>query len=343
MRSPDGLGPNGGAGKGTVYRDPLPVPTVTPVFLTVDTELAWRHHRAGLDSDAIYARSIEPAGVGLGYQLEQLRAYGLKACFFVDPMPALAFGLAPVRRMVDTILEARQEVQLHVHPHWTGARDDDRAAAAARPHLSDYARAEQRHLIRGAAELLVAAGAPEPVAFRAGSFAANDDTLAVLAELGFAYDTSHNGAAAPDPNKIGLSPRQVAPVRRHVVEVPVSVVEDQPGRLRPAQVCALSTGEMAALLSHAAAAGHAALVVVSHGFELANRAGTRANALHVRRFDALCRTLAERRDVLPTRHFRDRPRLALDRWDEPLGPDPIRTRWRQAEQLWSNWVEERAA
>jgi hypothetical protein len=33
--------------------------------------------------------------------------------------------------------------------------------------------------------------------------------------------------------------------------------------------------------------------------------------------------------------------LALDRTDVPLGPDPLRTRWRQVEQLWSNWVSER--
>ena len=36
----------------------------TSVFLTVDTEFAWRHHAAGLDVDTIYDRSIEPAGVG---------------------------------------------------------------------------------------------------------------------------------------------------------------------------------------------------------------------------------------------------------------------------------------
>ena len=68
----------------------------TPVFLTVDTEFAWRHHAAGLDVDTIYARSLEPAGVGLSYQLDRLAAHGLKACFFVDPMPALVFGLGPV-------------------------------------------------------------------------------------------------------------------------------------------------------------------------------------------------------------------------------------------------------
>lgn len=314
----------------------------TPVFLTVDTEFAWRHHRAGLDCDAIYARSLEPAGVGLSYQLAELAKRDLRATFFVDPMPAMTFGLEPVRRMVGTILDAGQDVQLHLHPNWTAAKAGDRGAAHARFELCDYSLAEQRDLIAGATELLVAGGAPHPVAFRAGSYAANDDTLTALAEAGFVYDSSHNGAETR-VSRIGLPARQIAPVRRDLIEVPVTVIEDSPGNLRTFQLCALSAGESYDALEHAAVSGHAAVTIVSHGFELANRSGTRRNGVHVRRFEALCAVLAEMRDVLPTTCFGDRPVLALDRADAPLGPDALRKRWRQAEQLWSNWVEERAS
>ena len=85
------------------------------------------------------------------------------------------------------------------------------------------------------------------------------------------------------------------------------------------------------------------MTIVSHSFELANRAGTRPNHVHLRRFEALCAALDARRDLLPTRCFADTPPLPLDRADQPLGPHRLRTGWRQAEQLWSNWVEERAA
>jgi hypothetical protein len=314
----------------------------TAVFLTVDTEFAWRHHAAGLDVDTIYERSLEPAGVGLGHQLEQLARYGLKACFFVDPMPALVFGLAPVKRMVDTILAAGQEVQLHLHPNWTGAQDGDRAARYGRFQMHEYTLDEQIGLVRGATELLVAAGAPHPIAFRAGGYAANDDTLRALAELGFVYDSSHNGAEAAE-SRIALPPERIAPVMRDLIEVPVTVIEDAPGLWRTFQLCALSSAEAAAALDHAAAEGHAAVTIVSHGFELANRLGTRPNAVHVRRFDMLCRLLAARADDLPTTQFRDRPALALDRNDRPLAANALRRRLRQAEQLWSNWVAERAA
>ena len=316
---------------------------MTSVFLTVDTEFAWRHHVAGLDLDAIYARSIEPAGVGLAFQLALLRRLRLKACFFVDPMPAMLWGLEPFRRMIGIILDAGQEVQLHLHAQWAGAHAGDRGSTYARFQMVEYDLDAQRDLIAGATELLIAAGAPRPIAFRAGAYSANDDTLAALAQLGFIYDSSHNGSTAPWPSQIGLPARTIAPVWRGVTEVPVTVIEDSPGSLRTFQLCALSAAETRDALEHAAANAHVAVTIVSHGFELANRAGTRANTVHLRRFERLCEMLDERSDVLPTAHFADRPHLVLGRDDRPLAPNTLRTRWRQAEQLWSNMVEERRA
>lgn len=314
----------------------------TTVFLTIDTELMWRHHAAGLDLSEVVARSFEPAGVGVSWQLERLADHGLKACFFVDPMPALVHGLAPIAAVVQAIRAAGQEVQLHLHPNWTGASATDRARMPARFDLVDYGTEEQRALIRKARALLIEAGAPAPVAFRGGSYAANDATLAALADAGFVYDSSHNGSEHPWPSAIGLSPRRIAPLlHQGVIEVPVTLI-DAGTRLRHFQICALSVREMRAALDHAAARGHAAVTIISHGFELANRAGTRPNAVHVRRFEALCRMLADRRDTLPTAHFADRPPLPLHQDDAPLAPSYFRTRLRQAEQLWSNLVEERA-
>jgi peptidoglycan/xylan/chitin deacetylase (PgdA/CDA1 family) len=315
----------------------------TRVFLTVDTELMWRHHAAGLGIDAIVERSLEPAGVGVGYQLKLLAEHGLKATFFVDPMPAVAYGIDPIARVVAAIREAGQEVQLHLHPNWAAASETDRSAAASFE-LIDFTFTEQRELIRAAADLLVAAGAARPIAFRAGSYCASDDTLAALAELGIRYDSSHNGSEHPWPSAIGLPERQIAPVAHQgVIEVPVTLIEDRAGHLRHFQVCALSIAEMRDALDHAVRAGHVATTIVSHGFELANRAGTRANAIHVHRFETLCAMLAERRGAMVTTHFGDLPSLALGRADQPLGPSLLRTGLRQAQQLWSNLVAERAA
>ena len=313
------------------------------VFLTIDTEFAWRHHAAGLPVDEIHARSVEPAGVGLTAQLETLARHRLKATFFVDPMPALIYGTEWVERMVAPVLAAGQEVQLHLHANWCGASATDRKRHG-KFELIDHDATCQKALLAKAIDLLVSAGAPRPVAFRAGSYSANDATLAALTALGIAYDSSHNGNHAPWPSAIDLPPSRIAPVmRRGMVEVPVTLIEDVAGCWRNAQICALSAGEMRAALDHAVARDHATVTIVGHSFELANRAGTAPNAVHVRRFEALCAYLAARRDILPTVHFADRPALPLDRDDRPLGPNLLRRGWRQAEQAWSTLIAERAA
>jgi hypothetical protein len=104
----------------------------TPVFLTIDTELMWRHHAEGLDRAEFYTRSLEPAGVGISYQLDMLRRHDLKACFFVDPMPALVFGLECTRRVVDAIIYAGNEFQLKLHTNWAGAKSDDNGDSHSR-------------------------------------------------------------------------------------------------------------------------------------------------------------------------------------------------------------------
>jgi hypothetical protein len=116
------VGEGRGATIGNFFTAPrYAVAMPTHLFLTIDTELLWRHHSAGLDAETIVARSLEPAGVGVAWQLEQLRRNGLKASFFVDPMPALTYGMEWMKRVVGAILEGGQEVQLHLHPNWAGA------------------------------------------------------------------------------------------------------------------------------------------------------------------------------------------------------------------------------
>lgn len=310
------------------------------VLITVDTELLWRPDAPRDCWQALYERSCEPAGVGLAFQLDMLARYGLKACFFIDPMPAALFGIDPVRRMVDTVLAAGQEVQLHLHPQWAAVTDGRATAPFA---LCDHDAKRQAALIAQGIDLLIAAGAPRPIAFRAGSYAANDATLRALADNGLSFDSSHNGAHHPRPSAIGLPPAQIAPVEREgVCEVPVTVIQT-PGGLRHLQLCSVSSGEMRAALLHAAACDHPLVTIVSHGFELAARNGARPNRVHMRRFAALCRLLAGRRDMLPTRHFAEIADIPLDRPATPRRSGLIVTAMRQAEQLWSNLVEERRA
>jgi hypothetical protein len=309
-----------------------------PILLTVDTELTWRHCRPGIDWRENFDRSIEPAGVGISWQLEMLARHGLKACFFVDPMPALVYGLAPIERIVAPIRAAGQEVQLHLHAFWAAL------AAGGDPsgvELTNFDRAGQRRLIAQARDLLVAAGAPEPRAFRGGSYAANDDTLAALADLGFAYDASHNGSHRP-LSAISLDDARIAPVRLgEIVEVPVTQIEARSGQLRHLQLCAVSLAELIGALGHASANHHPLTTIVSHSFELATRDGLRPNRLVQRRFERLCALLADARARHPTLHCADLAAVRLGAAADPMPAQPLRTARRIAEQLWSGTRYER--
>lgn len=313
----------------------------TRVLITIDTEFIWRPERLSKGWEANFARSYDPARVGVPYQLRVLAHRGLKACFFVDPMPACLFGIDAVKHMVEPILAAGQEVQLHLHPQWLGAALD--GTTDTHFELTSYDEAGQRDLLARARDLLVEAGAPPPIAFRAGSYAANDDTLRALASLGIRYDSSHNGGHHPWPSAISLPPAQIAPLAHEgVTEVPVTQISDG-AKLRHLQICAVSSAEIEAALSHAADEGHAAVTIVSHSFELASRKGLHRNLTHVRRFEALCALLADRREELPTAFFSDLEDLLLGQDDRPLPHNPLRALSRQAGQLWSNYVHERRA
>jgi hypothetical protein len=314
---------------------------MTQVLITVDTELTWAPYARGAGWRENLAASFDAAGVGVPWQLEILRRHGLKACFFVDPMPALVYGIEPVRLMVEPILAAGQEVQLHLHPVWQSVAEG--VAEGARFELTCFDAKDQLDLIETARDLLVEAGAPPPVAFRSGGYAADVRTLAALVEAGIGFDSSHNGSHHPDPSALPLEPDLVGPADLGgLVEVPVTQIGDSPGRLRHLQLCAVSAEEMEAAFRHALRQAHPLVTLVSHSFELASRDGRRPNRILCRRFERLCSYLAEHRDSLPTAHFTDLQPLAPAAWGEPLPPRAWRRARRMAEQAWSNALYERS-
>jgi hypothetical protein len=312
----------------------------TRVLLTVDTELTWGPYRRGAGWRENLACSFDPAGVGVPWQLAMLRDHGLKACFFVDPMPAEVYGIEPIRQMVEPILAAGQEVQLHLHPCWQSVAEG--VVEGADFELTCFTADDQRDLIETARSLLIEAGAPRPIAFRSGSYAADARTLEALGSLGLRFDSSHNGSHHPWPSALPIDPAQIGPVELGgVIEIPVSQIEDVPGRLRHLQLCAVSGEELQSALLHAADEGHELVTIVSHSFELASRDGARPNRTLCRRFETLCAFLADHADALATAHFADLDDLSLSGEARPLPARSLRTARRMVAQLWANAVYER--
>ena len=316
---------------------------MTRLYLTIDTEYSFGMARrmGGGGRAENFASAIigtTPTGPrGIHYQMDRFDAHGIKAVFFVDPMPALIWGTEAISDVVGPIVARGHDVQLHLHSEWL------ELAGSANPlgsqtggNLRDFGFDQQCTLIDYARGVLIAAGAPAPVAFRAGNYGANDDTLRALAELGIAYDTSHCPGIANSECRIslGADDRQV---QRHcgTIEVPIGCIAAPGGGLRHYQLTALTDGELLAALRHAVRAGQQQVTMVSHSFELLSRDRSRANRIVQRRFDRLCAGLARVAGLTSATYASDPPQIE-QAIPAPLPHSPLRTWRRYAEQALGN-------
>ena len=287
---------------------------MTNIYVTIDTEYsAGLYQSLGKHARVEnFARSIgcetPGGGVGISYQMDVFERHGLKGVFFVDPMPAMVWGREAIADIVGPIVERGHDVQLHLHAEWLAlAGEANPLGNRTGRNMADFDLEDQATLIDYARDVLVAAGAPAPVAFRAGNYGANDDTLRALAQLGIRYETSH----CPGITK-GECAIQLGPDDRHVMEhcgvvqVPIGCIEDIGGGLRHAQLTALSSSEIIAAARHAHEQGIASFTLVSHSFELLSRDRRRINQIVKSRFEKLCAKIAAD-PHLRTATYRDNP------------------------------------
>lgn len=316
------------------------------VYVTIDTEYSsglFKGRRASDRADN-FARSIAcvtPDGpAGIPHKLKIFEKYGQKAVFFVDPMPALIWGVASIEDVVAPIIEAGQDVQLHCHTEWLtyAGRDNPLVSNRTGKNLFDFTFEDQCELLSYARDTLIAAGAPSPVAFRAGNYGANDDTLRALAEIGVRYDSSHCPALPTGASQTSLGPNDIDPVLHEgVIEVPVGSIGTLSGGQRHGQITALTLAEMKAAIGHARDEDRLAYTLVSHSFELINRRTMSVNKIVRRRFEGLCRALRDMEGV-ETADYLTTPPLHTGPHNSGtlLPPNAIRTGKRLAEQFVSN-------
>jgi len=325
------------------------------VLITVDTEVwpradNWPHsplpanERCEREIECYFWGGESHPKLGLPFQLETLRAFGLRGTFFVDPLFSFALGLPVLARVVSAIKDAGQEVGLHLHPEWLTDPRMPFKHDFHGPYLRDYQEAVQSDLIRRALDRLAAAGAVEVSSFRAGSWGANMATLRALKRHGIRFDSSLNAcyaASLPDlPTRTALLQPAVI---EDVWEFPLTHFIDRPpaGR-RELQICACSQREFSHVLEAAYAEGWDYVVIVTHSFEfvrvgnLGQKTGSVGPMrLLGQRFETLCRYLARHGDRFRTITFHDAaPALAAPPIQrQPIQSTRARTIARSAEQL----------
>lgn len=311
------------------------------VFITVDVEV-WCDGWDNIDEKFpkafnryVYGHT-ERGRFGLPYQTEVLGEHGLKGVFFVEPLFSTRFGPEPLAEIVGLLNAAQQEIQLHLHTEWVDEAHMPLLpnVDAKRQYLRYFTLDEQTLLIKKGIALLHAAGASPVNAFRAGSFGFNRDTLRALAANGIAFDSSYNVTHFGLDSGVLPGIPVFAPIEcEGVHEYPMTVFKDGLRKLRHAQITACSFSEFEGLLWHALEAGRQSFVLLSHNFELLNRAKDRPDRVAVRRFEKLCKFLDRNRDCFSVRGFHGLTPQVSTEQPEPLSSPSWRTASRLLEQI----------
>lgn len=281
------------------------------VFITVDTEV-WCNGWDNLDDKFpeyfkkyVYGKTDE-GDYALPETLRILKNHNLPAVFFVEPLFSARFGLESLREMVELIQEYDQEIQLHLHPEWVDEVGHELLSdiTEKNPSMSGFNLQQQSQLISWGLERLAQAGVKNINAFRAGSYAANRDTLRAVADNGLVFDSSYNlaseqGVADIAPGEILTQPCFID----GVYEYPVSIIQDKSKKNRILQITACSYQEFVNSLNKAYELQLDSMVIVTHNFELLSPDKSRVDKLVHKRFNNICQFLSNNRERFNVRGF----------------------------------------
>lgn len=253
----------------------------TRVYLTVDVETsmggAWRYpDRRPLSIDKVVFCKRGDVSYGLPLIVEELRRYGLRATFFTEVFFSQCLGADQAKIIFDYLLSHGQDVQLHTHPVFryyslalkAGTPEAFHRYRAFSDALSGKDAETQYALLSEASELFKGFTGERPVAFRAGGFLGDHNTLAALARLRIPIDSSYNPsvrASFPDqPPKPNVVQRIDG-----VIEMPLTNAVSGINVSRswkPMAISSVSFSELKAVLTQAHRAAARDVVFIVHSF-----------------------------------------------------------------------------
>jgi len=148
------------------------------VLVTVDVEA---HRGCNPVEEWIYGR-YKGEEYGISKIMDICDQCGVKSTFFIDVPEVWSWGQSVIQEVGRKILERGHDLQLHVHP--------DHITKEPRLFLWEYNYREQKEIIKKSVQEFEILWGRRPIAFRAGKYGANYDTLDLLSEIGVKTDFS---------------------------------------------------------------------------------------------------------------------------------------------------------
>jgi hypothetical protein len=280
------------------------------VFITIDTETsmagAWNNPAyEPLPFDLPVFGKIGARFYGIPLMMDILDAHGFRATFFTEMFCSYTLGPGEVERACSEILRRGHDCQLHLHPIYRFYRDAK--AGKGRREMDFMFRlspAEQREFIGEGVELFRKFTGKPPRAYRAGCYAASEETLGALREHGLLIDSSYNLTYLGQTCNFVTQGLNAPVAIDSVYEFPVTVfrVAGTSG-YKPLEISAVSVKEILSTLEALREAGCHSAVLVLHSFSLLKNLGVRfeqatPDHIVIQRFKRLCTALAERREEI---------------------------------------------
>ena len=150
----------------------------TYFFITVDTESLVR---ADFDLPDQVFTTINKVGCGLDEMMNIADRYNAKITFLFSVYEVHKFGEEKIKEIVKYIAGRGHDIQLHT---------DQPLTTGPEKLLNTYSLKEQIQIIREGRDLIFRWTGRYPVAHRAGTYAANDDTIVALQKNKFYIDSS---------------------------------------------------------------------------------------------------------------------------------------------------------
>lgn len=297
----------------------------TRVYFTIDVETsmggAWRHpDRRPLSIDKLIFCKLGDTAYGLPLIVEELNKYGFRATFFTEVFFSHCLGADQAQMVVDYLLKNRQDVQLHIHPvfrNYSLARKQHSAEVfhryeAKSDALNDYDLDTQYALLSEGSDLFQSFVGEEAVAFRAGGFRGDQNTLAALRRLGIPIDCSYNPSVPASFAQSRPTPNLVQHIEG-ILEMPLTSAMSGTAGFRgwkPMAISSVSFAELKAVLTQAHNAGLRDVILILHSFSTVKPrdvfySSFRPDRMVISRLRRLLRYLADHNQIFEVCTIRD--------------------------------------
>ena len=148
-------------------------PAASITYVVFTTDVCWI---CGSD----FKGSYKGTDYGIPFIVDRLTKHHMKGTFFVN-------SLCPdnlkdnMKINMEFLVQSGHDIQFHPHPD---------SIDLSRDNLTDYSKAEKTAIYRKGISELTNCGAPPPIAFRAGNYAIDWETLELLPDMHISIDSS---------------------------------------------------------------------------------------------------------------------------------------------------------